>query len=53
MERARTAAGIIIGTAALIAMIWASADPRCPGGDPVQCQKISRQGLAEIVRDRP
>ena len=53
MRQVRTAAAIIIGTAALIVMIWASFNPRCPGGKPDECQQISRQGLSEIVKDRP
>ena len=33
----RRAIGIVIGCAILVAMIIASDDPNCPGGDPTEC----------------
>ena len=51
MREVRNAAGVIIGTAALVAMIAASAVPRCPAADPDRCYAVARQGLPEIAKD--
>ena len=52
MRQVRMAAGMVIAIAMLVAMIAASADPRCPAADPDRCYAVARQGLPEIVRDR-